>query len=46
MFSPEPLRRRPVEISLLLIRLGGYATLVFLVWFPDPYQQMLGGTRL
>ncbi|GAA1992832.1 acyl-CoA desaturase [Microbacterium pumilum] len=34
VFSPEPLRRRPAEIAFILIRLGGFLTLVFLILSP------------
>ncbi|GAA2001129.1 fatty acid desaturase family protein [Microbacterium ulmi] len=34
VLSPEPLRRRAVEIGLLAFRLGGYLALVFLVLSP------------
>ncbi len=42
VFSPEPLRRRPVEISLLTIRLAGYLTLVFLILSPGVAFAFLG----
>jgi fatty acid desaturase len=42
VFSPEPLRRRPVEISLLTIRLAGYLTLVFLILSPGIAFAFLG----
>lgn len=35
-----------IHFLVTLTLCAAAATLVFLVWFPDPYQQMLGGTRL
>ena len=38
----EPLRRRPVEISFLTVRLAGYLTLVFLILSPGIAFAFLG----
>jgi hypothetical protein len=35
-----------VHFLITLALSAGAAALVFLVWFPDPFQEMLGGTRL
>ena len=35
-----------VHFLVTLLLSAGAAALVFLVWFPDPFQKMLGGTRL
>lgn len=42
VFSPEPLRRRWVEAAFLLLRLGGYLVLVFLVLSPGIAFAFLG----
>lgn len=42
VFSPEPLRRRPVEIAFLTVRLVGYIVLVFLVLSPGVAFAFLG----
>lgn len=42
VFSPEPLRRRYVEITFLTVRIGGYLTLVFLVLSPGIAGAFLG----
>lgn len=41
-FSREPLRRRPVEIALLAVRIIGYLSLVFLVLSPAIAFTFLG----
>jgi hypothetical protein len=35
-----------IHFLVTLTLCAAAATLVFLVWFPDPYQEMLGGTKL
>ncbi len=35
-----------VHFLITLVLSAGAAALVFLVWFPDPFQKMLGGTTL
>jgi hypothetical protein len=35
-----------VHFLITLVLSASAAALVFLVWFPDPFQKMLGGTRL
>ena len=35
-----------VHFLVTLVLSAGAAALVFLVWFPDPFQKMLGGTTL
>jgi hypothetical protein len=35
-----------VHFALTLLVAAGAAALIFLVWFPDPFQTMVGGTRL
>lgn len=35
-----------VHFLITLLLSASAAALVFLVWFPDPFQKMLGGTRL
>lgn len=42
VFSREPLRRRPVEISFITVRLVGYVALVFLVLSPGIAFAFLG----
>ena len=42
MFSREPLRRRPVEIAFITVRLVGYLALVFLVLSPGIAFAFLG----
>lgn len=42
VFSPEPLRRRYVEIAFLTVRIGGYLALVFLVLSPGIAAAFLG----
>jgi fatty acid desaturase len=42
VLSPEPLRRRTVEISLLTFRLTGYVVLVFLILSPGIAFAFLG----
>jgi fatty acid desaturase len=42
VFSREPLRRRPVEIAFLAIRIVGYVVLVFLVLSPGIAFAFLG----
>ena len=42
VFSREPLRRRPVEIAFITVRLIGYALLVFLVLSPGIAFAFLG----
>lgn len=42
----EKLRAFAVHFLITLLLSASAAALVFLVWFPDPFQKMLGGTRL
>jgi fatty acid desaturase len=42
VFSRQPLRRRPVEITFLAVRIVGYLTLVFLVLSPGIAVAFLG----
>lgn len=35
-----------VHFLVTLVLSASAAALVFLIWFPDPFQEMLGGTRL
>jgi fatty acid desaturase len=42
VFSPEPMRRRWVEMAFLCVRLGGYLTLVFLILSPGIAFAFLG----
>ena len=42
VFSRQPLRRRPVEITFLVVRIVGYLTLVFLVLSPGIAVAFLG----
>jgi hypothetical protein len=35
-----------IHFLVTLTLCAAAATLVFLIWFPEPYQEMLGGTRL
>jgi hypothetical protein len=42
----EKVRAFAVHFLVTLVFSASAAALVFLVWFPDPFQRMLGGTRL
>jgi hypothetical protein len=42
----EKTRAFAVHFLITLVFSATAAALVFLVWFPDPFQRMLGGTRL
>jgi hypothetical protein len=42
----EKARAFAVHFLVTLLFSAAAAALVFLVWFPDPFHQMLGGTRL
>jgi fatty acid desaturase len=42
VFSREPLRRRGAEIAFLIVRIGGYLTLVFLILSPGIAFAFLG----
>ena len=42
VFAREPLRRRPVEIGFITLRIAGYVTLVFLVLSPGIAFAFLG----
>lgn len=42
----EKTRAFAVHFLVTLLFSAAAAALVFLVWFPDPFQRMLGGTRL
>jgi hypothetical protein len=42
----EKLRAFAVHFLVTLLFSAAAAALVFLIWFPDPFQRMLGGTRL
>ena len=35
-----------MHFLVTLVLSAGAAALVFLIWFPDPFQTMLGGTKL
>jgi hypothetical protein len=35
-----------IHFLVTLVVIASAAALVFLIWFPDPFQEMLGGTRL
>jgi len=42
----EKTRAFAVHFLVTLLFTASAAALVFLIWFPDPFQQMLGGTQL
>jgi hypothetical protein len=42
----EKARAFAVHFLVTLLFSASAAALVFLIWFPDPFQKMLGGTRL
>ena len=42
----EKARAFAVHFLVTLLFSAAAAALVFLIWFPDPFEQMLGGTRL
>jgi hypothetical protein len=42
----EKARAFAIHFLVTLTVCAGAAALVFLVWFPDPFQDMLGGTKL
>ena len=42
----EKARAFAVHFLVTLLFTASAAALVFLIWFPDPFQQMLGGTQL
>lgn len=42
----EKARAFSLHFLITLVFATGAAALVFLIWFPDPFQRMLGGTRL
>jgi hypothetical protein len=42
----EKLIAAGVHFGVTLVLAGIAAALIFLVWFPDPYQTMIGGTEL
>jgi hypothetical protein len=42
----EKARAFAIHFLVTLTACAGAAALVFLVWFPDPFQDMLGGTKL
>jgi hypothetical protein len=42
----EKARAFAIHFLVTLVFTASAAALVFLIWFPDPFQEMLGGTRL
>jgi hypothetical protein len=42
----EKARAFAIHFLVTLLFSASAAVLVFLIWFPDPFQEMLGGTRL
>ncbi len=42
----EKLAAFAIHFLVTLLLSASAAALVFLIWFPDPFQEMLGGTRL
>lgn len=46
MIWREKLIAFAIHFLITLVLAGAAAALIFLVWFPDPFQEMLGGTKL